>query len=64
MKVRFDGSCIEQVRWGENDDPSDLLTIGEVYEVLNKEVHSWHTKIILVDFPEKKFNSCSFTTIY
>ena len=32
MKVLFNGSCIEQVRWGENDDPQEILFVGDVYE--------------------------------
>ena len=50
----------DQINWGGNDDPNDLLEIGETYEVFEKDVHSWHIKLRLVDFPEKVFNSVSF----
>lgn len=54
------GSSDEQVSWGGNDDPRPLLEEGRSYEVADLEMHSWHTKITLVDFPDKKFNSVSF----
>ncbi len=60
MKVKFIASSESQVNWGGNDDPAALLTAGVEYELLREEVHSWHTKYILRDFPDKKFNSCSF----
>ena len=63
MKVVFIGSTEGQVRWGSNDDPSDLLTIGKIYEVQKVEPHSWHTKYYLKEFPNKKFNSVSFEII-
>lgn len=50
----------EQVNWGSNDDPRGILIEGETYEVLRSEMHTWHTKMILKAFPEKKFNSVHF----
>ncbi len=49
-----------QIGWGGNDDPNKLLKVGKKYEVLRVEVHSWHTKVILKDFPDKKFNDVTF----
>lgn len=63
MKVRYIGSSIDQARWGGNDDPAGLLIEGQEYELLRKEVHSWHTKYTLADFPGKQFNSASFEEI-
>jgi hypothetical protein len=60
MKVKFIGSTIEQVRWGSNDDPDYILTVGDEYELDREEVHSMHTKYHLKQFPGKRFNSCSF----
>ena len=57
------GASEDQVRWGGNDDPRDLLTMGETYAVKDVEVHSWHTMYILCDFPGKKFNSVSFKDV-
>jgi hypothetical protein len=64
MKVRYDGAVDIQVRWGSNDDPQEYgLIKGEIYTVKNQEIHSWHTKIILEEFPTLKFNDSSFTYI-
>lgn len=64
MKVIFKEWATEaQINWGSNDDPNEVLEVGEKYEVLKKEVHSWHTKLILTDFPDKKFNAISFEYI-
>lgn len=62
-KVRYIGTCDEQVKWGSNDDPRGLLTEGDVYTVNSVEVHSWHTKITLREFPELKFNCVSFEEV-
>lgn len=63
-KVRFiKKASIDQIRWGSNDDPNDLLEVGKVYDVEDWEVHSWHTKVILVDFPGKRFNSVNFEEV-
>lgn len=63
MKVTYLGDrdvCEAQINWGGNDDPRGILNDGQVYEVERSEAHSWHTKIVLVDFPNKKFNSVHF----
>lgn len=60
-KIRYMGADDFQVNQGTgNDDPRGVLTEGEIYTVLKTEVHSWHTKVRLVEFPEQKFNSASF----
>lgn len=53
----------EQVKWGNNDDPREFLDFETTYTVLKKEIHSWHTKYILEEFPDKKFNSVHFAEI-
>ena len=63
MKVRYLGdaaSSDEVVKWGSNDDPRGLLVEGQEYELENQEVHTWQTKYILAEFPDKRFNSVSF----
>ena len=60
MKVKYIGASDAQVRWGSNDDPRGLLVEGKEYELSDREVHSWHTKISLSEFPGKKFNDSSF----
>ncbi len=49
-----------QIKWGGNTDPKGLLEVGKKYEVEGIEVHSWHTKVFLTDFPGKQFNSIWF----
>lgn len=64
MKVIFkEKASQDQINWGGNDDPNELLEIGKEYEVLKKDVHSWHTKLTLVDFPDKVFNDVSFSYV-
>ncbi len=60
MKAKYIGASDHQVRWGANDDPRGILEIGREYEILERDVHNWHTKLILSDFPKLKFNSASF----
>lgn len=59
-KVIYKGTSDEQVRWGGNDDPRGLLQEGREYEVEEREVHSWHTKLRLKGYPGKVFNSVCF----
>lgn len=49
-----------QMRWGGNDDTRKYLKIGKIYKVKKKEIHSWHTRIYLEEFPDKYFNSVCF----
>jgi hypothetical protein len=58
--VRFNGASKEQIAWGNNDDPNPLLKVGQIYDVIDIEVHSWHTKIRIHGFADKKFNDSSF----
>jgi len=57
--VKFTGCTREQVNWGNNTDPEDLLIPGGVYYVQDVIVKSSHTKLILRDV-EGKFNSVCF----
>lgn len=63
-KVRYIGNCDDyQVRWGSNDDPRGLLIEGKLYDLACVEVHTWHTKLLLQDFPGKMFNSANFEDV-
>lgn len=68
-KYRFNGvhndpeSAQAQVNWGGHADPRGLLEVGKAYEVYRIEVHTWHTKVFLVGFPGKSFNSVWFTEV-
>ena len=55
--VNFDEKIMN---WGGNDNPADYLKIGNVYTVLKTEIHSWHTKVYLKEFPDLKFGSAHF----
>ena len=50
----------DSINWGGHDDPRGLLVPGVAYEVEWVEVHSYHTKIHLKDFPNAVFNSVWF----
>ncbi len=49
----------DQRKWSSNDDTNKYLIVGNTYEG-EKEVHSYHTKIII---DGKKFNSVCFEEI-
>ena len=42
------------------DINSPLLEVGKKYIVVNVDVHSWHTKVELEEFPNIVFNSVCF----
>ena len=60
--VRFIGCTPEQIRWGNNDDPNELLFRGDVFYVEKVEVHSQHTKLSLRGV-YGKFNSVCFEKV-
>ena len=45
--VKYIGCTKEQILWGNNDDPRNLLFIGEKYMIEKVDVHSQHTKVKL-----------------
>lgn len=45
--AKYIGASDDQVRWGNNDDPRPLLTVGGVYRIVATDVHHWHTKVRL-----------------
>ncbi len=61
-KVRYTGSIEEQVRWGNNDNPTGVLIEGDVYYVERVEIHTWHTKLYLRGV-YGKFNSVCFEKV-
>ena len=54
--------CIEAIKWGNNDSPIGVLTLGGIYHG-RIEVHSCYSAIFLDIFPDKKFNSISFEEV-
>jgi hypothetical protein len=64
MKVKLIHSDIHVANYGGNKIPeSSGLIIGDIYEVENVEVHSWHTKYFLKGFSKMPFNSVHFEII-
>lgn len=59
-KVTYRDCSQEQASWGSCADPRGILEPGKAYEVERMQVHSWHTKVFLTDFPGQGFNSCCF----
>ena len=63
-KLRFNGvDCKEQISWGGHVDPKGLLVKGKTYDLDRYEVHSYHTKTFLKEFPGKSFNSVWFEAV-
>lgn len=58
--LKYIGASDVQVNWGNCQDQRDVLKKGEIYEVENEEVHSYHTKVHLRGFPGRGFNSVCF----
>lgn len=46
--------------YGGCDFVKGSLKLGEIYTLEKHEVHSFHTKIYLKEFPDKVFNSVHF----
>lgn len=61
-EIKFIGCSKEQINWGNNDDPTDILLVGETYKVSKVEVHSQHTKIYLEGIVGR-FNSVCFDSL-
>lgn len=40
-----------------------LLTVGTEYTLVDTEVHGWHTRVTLEEFPDTQFNSVLFEEI-
>ena len=62
-KIKYIGATEDQILWGNNDDPREILEINKTYTVDKVEVHSWHTKVYLKEFPGLKFNDVSFEKV-
>ena len=60
--VKFLGCSKEQIQWGSNDNPNDVLFVGDRYYVEHVYVHSQHTKIELRGV-KGKFNSVCFEVV-
>ena len=61
-KVKFVGCTKEQIDWGNNDDPKNLLHEKEIYIIDDIDVHKSHTKLTLQGI-KGSFNSVCFIPI-
>ncbi len=61
MKVKFIAN--DPTTWGVSKNNAGLLNLGEVYTIEKIEVHSWHTKVFLKEFPGVEFNSAWFEEV-
>ena len=61
-ELTYTGCTIEQVRWGNNDDPRSFLIIGTEYKIEKVDVRSQHTKIKLYN-KMGWFNSVCFKLV-
>jgi hypothetical protein len=60
--VKFIGCSKEQIAWGNNDDPTGILIVGDKYYVEKVEIHSQHTKLTLRGV-SGMFNSVCFEKV-
>ena len=61
--VEYIGCEPEQIRWGGNDDPDQsFLIVGREYIVKDVEVHTWHTKLTVLN-KSGRFNSVCFREV-
>ena len=60
-KLKYLGNATNaQIRWGNHNDPRNLLEKNNMYDVDKIEIHSWHTKVFLKGY-SGSFNSIWFT---
>ena len=63
-KIKFVGKTFQrQIQWGDHCNPRHILTHGQTYTVDHTEIHSSYTKVFLVEFPNKGFNSIWFCNV-
>jgi len=58
-KIIFTGASKGQREYGVYTGNFDNLIIGNIYTIKRKEMHSWHTKIFLLE-EKGSFNSVCF----
>ncbi len=56
-KVKFTNDCCGGFLTGKDNY---LLILGETYTIDHTEVHSFHTKVYLKEYPNSVFNSVCF----
>jgi hypothetical protein len=62
--LQYQGASNEQATFAGCDDPRmALLAVGKVYRMIDKEIHSWHTKVKLEGYDKLWFNSVCFKEV-
>jgi hypothetical protein len=46
--------------WSFNDNASKFLIVGNIYNVTDVDVHSFHTRVKVREYPNQWFNSVAF----
>ena len=49
--------------WSFNDRAREYLNAGEIYTVIDVEVHDWHTRLTLKEIPDRQFHASHFEEI-
>ncbi len=63
MRVIFKEKATEaQITWRSYDNPNDVLTVGDTYEVSSWNEFAWHTEVTLVGITGR-FNSVHFEKV-
>ena len=63
MKVKYIGASELQAKVGRCNDPRKILKVGDTYEVIENDIHSWHTEYTLKGYDGYRFNSVCFEEI-
>lgn len=61
-KLKYIGCDDCQASWSRCDDPRGVLTKDKKYKVEQYDVHTWHTRVKLMDI-EGWFNSTCFSGV-
>lgn len=61
--MRYIGTSKFQQNWGQCEDPSEVLNVGDRVWITKEEVHNWHTKLWVNEdrgpFQSTSFEECS-----
>ena len=58
-KAIFTGCTEDQKQFGNHDGDISKLEVGKQYNIVNEEIHSWHTKVFIENM-NGSFNSVCF----
>ena len=57
--------CVSNVDngWWSCSNNAHLLTVGQIYNLVDIDVHDWHSLVYLEEFPGVDFNSVLFEEV-